>query len=221
MSRAACALGLLAVVLAACAAGRSQVGRILPQEATQQQLPVCHGYGCKLRTMVALNDDEWATVAELFVTGFENAAAEREQIAVAVGRIERLVGPKAGTAKDKGENSLSLASAGELDCVDEAANTTTYLRLLAAKGLLRWHEVASPAARGRFFDGWPHNTAVVAEREGSARYAIDSWFFANGRPAAVVPLQQWLGGWRPKASDVQRADMLAAVDAANGGPPLQ
>jgi hypothetical protein len=189
MSRAACALlGLVAVMLAGCADGRSQVGRILPQEATQQQLPVCHGYGCKMRTMVALSDDEWATVAELFVTGFENAAAERDQIAVAVGRIERLVGPKAGTAKDKGENSLSLASAGELDCVDEAANTTTYLRLLAANGLLRWHEVASRRGRARGQRALCDRLLVLRQRpacRGRAAAAMARRLAAQGRRRAA------------------------------------
>jgi hypothetical protein len=214
-------IALSAVLLAGCADGRSQVGRIVAQNATAGQLPVCHGYGCKVRTVVSLSDAEWASVAALFSPAAADAAAEREQVALAVGRIERLVGPKAGTARDKGENSLTFATGGELDCVDEAANTTTYLRLLAANGLLRWHEVATPAARGRFFDGWPHNTAVLAESKDGARFAIDSWFFDNGRPAAVVPLQQGLKGWRPTAADVERADMLAAVDAASGGPPLQ
>jgi hypothetical protein len=214
------ALASMTLLLAGCADGRSQVGRVLPESATPHQLPVCHGYGCKLRTVVALSEPEWSRVASLFSPPAATAAAERHQIALAVGRIERLVGPKAGTSRDSAENDLT-ASGGELDCIDEAANSTTYLRLMAQAGLLRWHVVASPAGRGRFFDGWPHNTAVVAERKSGARYAIDSWFFDNGRPAAVVPLPEWLAGWHPSDSDVDRADMLAAVDAANGGPPLQ
>ncbi len=211
---------LLIALLAGCADGRSRVGRLVAPEATPAHLPVCHGYGCRLRTVVALSGPEWAQVAALFVPPAPDPAEERRRIALAIGRIERLVGPKAGTARDRGENSLTLAAAGELDCVDEAANTTTYLKVLAAAGLLRWHEVAAPAGRGHFFDGWPHNTAVVAERAGGARYAIDSWFFDNGRPAAVVPLAQWLAGWRPGEADLSRAEALAALDAARGGPPL-
>jgi hypothetical protein len=214
------ALGAVAFVAAGCAAPRSQLGRLIVADASPQKLPVCHGYGCKLRTTVALRDSEWAAVTALFATPSDSAAAERERIALAIGRIERLVGPKAGTSGDHGENGFAL-SGGELDCVDEATNTTTYLRLLAEAHLLRWHDVAAPAARGRFFNGWPHNTAVVAERAGPGRYAIDSWYFDNGRPAAVVPLQAWLAGWHPTESDFRRADTLAADDALGEAADLQ
>lgn len=209
---------LAALLLAGCAGG-SKVGKVATGDAAPDSLPVCHGHGCKLRTTVALDRSQWDSVAALFAPAPATAAEERDRIARAVGRIERLVGLKAGTAEDLGENQL-IAAAGQLDCIDETANTQTYLRLLQDAGLLRWHEIAAPADRGWPVDTWVHNTAVIAEREGGARYTVDSWFFDNGQPAAVVPLEDWLDGWQPSEADTTAAERLAALDAAAAPPTL-
>jgi hypothetical protein len=59
--------------------------------------------------------------------------------------------------------------------------------------------VLEPLLRRRFFfaDHW---AARMRERETREVYAVDSWFFDNGRPAAVLPLDDWLAG---KTPDVQ------------------
>jgi hypothetical protein len=205
-------LACLAALLLTGCAGTSRVGGLAADDAAPDSLPVCHGHGCKLRTVVALDPAQWDSIVALFAAPTATPAEERERVARAIGRLERLVGRKAGTADDSGENQL-LAMRGQLDCVDETANTQTYLQLLGRRGLLRWHKVGSPAHRGWPADSWVHNTAVLAEREGGARYAVDSWFYDNGRPAAVVPLESWLEGWRPEQADRAEADRLAALDA--------
>jgi hypothetical protein len=213
--------GLLAALLLAGCSGSAKVGSLTTADAAPGALPVCHGYGCKLRTTVSLDQAQWDSVAASFVPLPQTAAEERAQIGRAIARIEELVAPTAGTSGDAGQNQL-LASAGQLDCVDETVNTQTYLTLLERGGLLRFHVVASPAHRGWPDDTWVHNTAVVAEHSGSARYAIDSWFFENGRPAAVVPLQAWLDGWQPGDEPAAPAGSLAALsdgDTATA-PPL-
>jgi hypothetical protein len=109
--------------------------------------------------------------------------------------MERLVARQAGTAKDVGRNLAVADQSTQLDCVDEAVNSTTYLQMFAADGLLRYHGVDPPAHRGGAI--LAHNTAVLRELATGQRYAIDSWFYDNGAPAVVLSLQTWLDGWEP------------------------
>jgi hypothetical protein len=101
-----------------------------------------------------------------------------------------------------------------MDCIDHATSTTRLLRLLEARGWLRFHRVLEPLRRTRFVVA-QHFSAVVEELaaaspsqseakavktgEGQARerFVIDSWYYDNGKPAAVLPLQQWLDGADP------------------------
>lgn len=159
---------------------------------------VCKNYGCKARVHVGFDAGEWGSVREVFAGRPENAAAERERIRAAIAMMERIVGPKAGTANDgPGAPIINIETEGQLDCIDEAYNTTTYLRLLASEGLLKWHDVGDPHQRGDFITGWPHNTATVIERETHTAYTVDSWFHANGILPEVVLLSDWLAGWSP------------------------
>ena len=58
--------------------------------------------------------------------------------------------------------------------------------------------VGRPAGRGSFLDGLPHRTAVLVELDSGTEYAIDSWFYDNGRRPEVVLLARWLDGWKPE-----------------------
>lgn len=201
---------VLAVLCAGCA--YSPVASMLREHETQNSVAafqVCRNYGCAVRVDVSLNDEEWGRVRALFALpsarpaqapGSQGASEERERIRQAIALIETLVGPKAGTQNDEaGAAIISFNREGQLDCIDEAYNTSTYLRLLAQDALLQWHTVGMPARRGSFFDGWPHNTATIVARASGARYTVDSWFGRNGALPDVVPLQVWLDGWRPAA----------------------
>jgi hypothetical protein len=167
---------------------------------------VCHGFSCAQVTQVGLNDAQWFAVTSVFEHAAATPEEERAQIAQAIGKFETIVGVLAGTSGDLGENSISgLDLSGQMDCIDESTNTTTYLRILVKAGFLRWHRVEDRVTRGWFLFGWPHTTAVVSEREGGRRWAIDSWFFANGHPPAVAPLEVWQRGWRPgKATETAK-----------------
>jgi hypothetical protein len=85
-----------------------------------------------------------------------------------------------------------------MDCVDESTNTTTYLRMMQLDGLLHWHKVEDRKTRGfLIFGGWPHTTAVISEKQGKKKWAVDSWFYDNGVPPAILPLKKWSDGWKP------------------------
>ena len=193
------AVVLVSAFLTAC--GHSPAGSLQARyrdENTVSAFLVCSEYNCSTRQWISLSDPEWSQVRSIFEPAALDAADERERIGKAVALIEELVGPKAGTNIDRaGAAILTLDKRGQLDCIDEAYNTTTYLRLMGADNLIRFHEIGEPARRGYILNRWPHNTATVIERGTGASFAVDSWFGANGTLPDVVTLQSWLDGWSP------------------------
>ena len=148
-----------------------------------------------------LSQADWAKLRAVFAERAESGSAEREQIRQAIALMEQIVAPKAGTGNDEaGARIINFQKSGQLDCIDEAYNTSAYLRLFESAGLLTWHVPGTPANRGQFINGWPHNTATVVERGTGDSYAVDSWFGANGALPDVLPLRVWLDGWHPPES---------------------
>ena len=111
-----------------------------------------------------------------------------------------------------------------MDCIDHSLTTTRFLRLLEARGMLRYHTVEERVLRSRFLlfqhyaaqiverDSAPRAQLEVAEVPGvvsdsrdakvaavpmAARFAVDSWFYDNGLPAAILPLADWNAGEGP------------------------
>ncbi len=191
-------LAAVAALLFGCAGMHDQP--VTEPAPTPQRLPICSGYGCANIDTVSLSAAEWRAVRALFNPHADSPAAERRQIARAIGQLERIVGPKTETDGDKGGTFPGLFEAGQMDCIDESTNTTVYLRLLAAENLLRWHEVGADATRGYFLYGWPHTTATIREKSSGDEYVVDSWFFDNGVEPVVIPLKQWRTDWNPPAT---------------------
>ncbi|MGH8616211.1 MAG: hypothetical protein ACREUW_00860 [Burkholderiales bacterium] len=202
----------LAAALAGCASLGPDGPRTLEQEVqagverspSPVALPVCHGYGCYGRTLVTLSAAEWREVRAMFSPPPADGTTERARIAETVGLLERMIGPKTGTAGDLPGTPFAMNDLGQLDCVDESINTSTYLHLMEQSGLLRYNTVRDLRRRTRFFGLAQHYTAVVEDKATGRQYAIDSWFHANGKPAEVVELDRWLAGWDP-GDDVQAA----------------
>jgi len=188
--------------LAACAAQVSSVptawyvahGGLAP---SGDRVYVCHAFGCARRTAVTLAPADIKRLAGFLAAGRASAAAERAAIAVAVGWLETRIAPAVGSAGDVGGLDLHNAGVpGQMDCLDEATNTTSYLLVLEAHGLLRHHRVAKPVARGFFLDGrYPHATAVVVELRSGTAYAVDSWPKGNGVRPDVMLLDKWFATW--------------------------
>ncbi|WP_297528932.1 hypothetical protein [Thiohalobacter sp.] len=161
---------------------------------TPEAFSVCQDQGCRTLSTQSLDDGQWQTVRELFGRPGD-AAAERRAIARVIARMEQWMGERTGTDADRPGTFAGLGRAGQMDCIDEATNTTTYLRLLEGTGLLVHHRVRDPATRINLL-AWPHTTAVIEDSQGR-RFAVDSWFEANGEPPHIVPLEQWRRGWKP------------------------
>jgi hypothetical protein len=205
-----------ALLLAGCMATTSQdrfLTKYADPDPSLDAVVVCHGYGCRLQQTVDLGR-QWAALVAPLAEAAPDAETERAHLAEVLGAFEHEVGARTGTSGDLGGTLAGFGQDGQLDCIDEAINTTTYLTLMERAGLLAWHHVRAPMSRGFFVNGWPHTSAVVAEMETGASFAIDTWFHDNGMPAEVVALDIWLAGWDPEDGPDERIVVTAAQTAA-------
>jgi hypothetical protein len=197
-------LGGCAIVLASCGTtiSNERARSELEQSAATPPVPAafnyCYGHGCKHVAATNLNVVEWGEIRGRFDPPASDAVEERKNLAIAVGRFENYVGEKLRTKNDRGGTFQAYGGYRQLDCVDEATNTTTLLRMLEHEGHLKWHRVSWPVSRGIFVTGWPHSTATIEEIQNQRQFAVDSWFFDNGEDAVVVPYDAWVAGWVPE-----------------------
>ena len=190
----------------------ADISRIFHQTPSLNQLEVCQGGGCAQINQISISAAEWGSVAQLFEIKATNSADERQQISQAIGLLEQLVGTINGTYEDRAGTFDNSDYQGQLDCNDEAINTTTYMRLLKQNGLMQLHEIEDTRTRNFFFTGWPHSTAVIRDIKTGERFAVDSWFYDNGHDAAVVPFASWKANYMPSDSPIgQLSDSNQAV----------
>ncbi len=158
----------------------------------------CYGHGCTRSAHVQLSRAQWQTVRQIFQPASTDAAMEKQRIIQAIALMERMVGKITGTDRDLGGTFPGTFRSGQLDCADEAINTSTYLTLMEDAGLIQFHAIYQPIARGYFIRGWPHFATVMIEKKTGTQYVIDSWFWDNGRPPHILPVAKWKRGWKPK-----------------------
>ncbi|MDR2165325.1 MAG: hypothetical protein LBO79_06845 [Zoogloeaceae bacterium] len=185
----------------------------VPARAQDAEIPVCFNYGCLAQQSVRIAAGRLdALLAALREA--RDAEDERQRLAKAIGALYAIAAEQTPVGNDKGGNYADASASGRMDCIDHAVTTTRFLKLLEARGGLRWHKVLEPARRARFFV-MQHYSAVVEvlspstdcpkdenencrpqdrSREG---YVVDSWFVDNGAPAVVLPLADWLDGAGP------------------------
>jgi len=162
------------------------------EQATPDNFNICHGYSCLYKVDVNLPKPIWLQVQQLFQKESLDAVQERQQIAQAIALLEQQSGELTGIKHDLPKSVKTKDTYGQQDCIDETVNTTTYLRMLQADNLLRWHQVSTPARRGYFVDRrWPHNTATIEDLTNGQLYAVDSWPEANGGQPEIKPVAVW------------------------------
>jgi len=119
------------------------------------------------------------------------AEAEREQIRKAIGWMEILVGERTPTHLDKAMDKLIPSdSPGQMDCIDESLNTTTYLKLFEGAGWLHHHRVIDRAYRAALLD--QHWSAQIEEIGSGNRFVVDSWFADNGYMPFIQSTADWM-----------------------------
>jgi hypothetical protein len=164
---------------------------------TPSRYSVCFDHSCTSVVTDSLSDTEWQMVTAPLRDPAAGPVQERTAIARSMALFETVVGQHTGTSHDRGRNIAGFGQPGQLDCIDESTNTTTYLQLLEQDGLLRFHRVARRATRFGLFVGMPHSTAVIEELGSGKRYVVDSWFRDNGQLPHIVRLEDWRSGLDP------------------------
>ncbi len=163
---------------------------------------VCHAYGCKIKTPYRFTRADIADIGRemLKVKRNDSPSEERRAVAYAIGRMEQKVGKAIGIQDKAGMQWLASGDPTQQDCVDESTNTTSYLMVLQANGLLRYHTVEGPLGEdnmlwgtltGRPVKNWPHYTAILREKKTAQRYAVDSWIGDNGENPSITKLEDW------------------------------
>ncbi|MEQ1591481.1 MAG: hypothetical protein ABL892_03725 [Thiobacillaceae bacterium] len=174
-----------------------------------EHFSVCFDHGCAAVKIVGMSPAQWRAIKAIFKRLPRTPELERERIRKAVALFEEIAGKLAGTSQDKGGDLVGLGLPGQMDCIDEATNTSLYLTLLKNSGLIKFHEVEDRATRGFLINGWPHNTAVITDTVSGERYAVDSWFLDNGEMPFIVPLDAWRSGWKPEDSERSNPNVIS------------
>lgn len=163
--------------------------------AETDELSICYNYGCATQSVAHLRGAELSRVHMLFAW-VENAEEERNAIAEAVGLLQAFAGQQTPIFRDRGRNLADDGVDGRMDCIDHSRNNTLYLNLMEERGWLKFHTTLEPARRAPLIVN-EHWSARIAERESGHEFVVDSWFFDNGHPAAIFPLQEWMNGAEP------------------------
>lgn len=182
------------------------IEQVYKQTPALHHFSVCAGGGCADLMQVSLTDEEWQIIRGAFLKAGDvtTAEQERELIALTIGAFENIVGVKTNTLTDRAGTFGNSNYPGQMDCNDEAINSTTYMRLMQQHGLIKFHAIEDMRTRNFFFSGWPHTTAVIRELVTGERFAVDSWFYDNGFPATIVPFSVWKSGYFPKDSPITK-----------------
>lgn len=187
-------LSLLGISISISVHADRQQGIEAPSYVSLNAIPVCYDFGCKNKSIVRLPVDEWREVAGWFEPVAETPEQERDQIKRAIGWMEVLIGRHTPTHKDLAFDlpkldDVSHLFPGQQDCIDEAFNTSTYLRLLELNGLLKHHSVMKQAYRQAIFD--QHWAGQIKEKNSGTRYVVDSWFQPNGYLPVIQASEDW------------------------------
>lgn len=181
---------LAAAVSAGCTSVSSNyTGAITRADAGR--IYACSGFNCTYKTRIAVGPQAAERFAAIMAPGRAGPQAERRAIAAAVRHFEEMTVATVGV-RDAPKSVLGQSGQkGQMDCIDESTNTRSLLRYLAARGLLRHHEVEANVSRGFFVDGrYPHATAVIRDPSGR-RWAVDSWYEPAGGSPDIMPLDEW------------------------------
>lgn len=198
LARAASAAALCALALAGCS---SFVAPEVFLEERQieppslERITVCAGEVCAKRREVSLTAEDRDTLRAFFAGTEGVPAAEREAVKRAIVWFERRAGvdDKRPPTEELDKQNVKEVFWNYHSCVDDTANTTTFLLTLEQLGVLTQHEVEGQAYRGLVIDGRvPHFTAVIREKDTGEEYAVDTWLYTTGEPVIVKPLSDWL-----------------------------
>ena len=156
-----------------------------------EQLPVCMNFSCRRKEIVKLSQEDWDSVANWLRQPAPDAHTERLHIKQAIGWMEVVVGRYTPSHLDVGGDlqNGAVTFPGQLDCIDESLNTTTYLKLFEQNDLLKHHTVMERAYRRTVFD--QHWAGQLKDLNNGDRWVVDSWFQDNGYLPYLQKSEEW------------------------------
>jgi hypothetical protein len=199
---------LLSGSLAACTqtGGASEVGRHYVEFGADpprgNRVTICHAYTCKKQTPYRFRQKDIAEIRAVMskVKKADTAHEERRAVAYAIAHIDVKVGAELGI-KDKAGMAFSASGdPTQLDCVDVATNTTSYLLVMQENGLIKHHTVAMTQSKEDLLKGfaqldpvkyWPHWSAILQEKATGQKWAVDRWPFDQGENPAIQKVEEW------------------------------
>jgi len=157
-------------------------------------LRVCYNWACSTRPFVTFTRDDLAEVAAQMAKCREETLYGRlQRIRIGIWQMEVMAQKYLpDLANDRAVNDQDKDEEGAMDCVDNASNTTTYLRILHDLGKTPGWTILAPEVRERFSLEAVHWTAAIADQATGAHWTVDSWFRPNGHLPFVEPLAAWL-----------------------------
>ena len=162
-------------------------------EPSGNRIIACHGYGCARRLAISV-DGAWLSRIRTVLRAAQGSPdAERRALAEVVRSYTAYLAASIGGKLDVPGSPPQMSGVpGQMDCLDETANTTSLLLVLQDQGLLTHHVVEHPESRGFFLDGrYPHFTAVIMEKRTGVEWAVDPWRKAPGQRPDILPLDRW------------------------------
>jgi len=163
---------------------------------------VCFDFGCKSKQRINLFESDWASVRALLADS-RTAEQERERVGAAIALMESIVGMVSPTGTDRAGNTVPDTDAsGQMDCIDESVNATTYLQLFADQGLLSWHRVRERVYRAPLLMD-QHWAAQIEDLRSGSRYVVDSWPRAHAMPAVIQTIHEWSANVDPSMLKVR------------------
>jgi hypothetical protein len=182
--------------------------------AADERIVVCYNYGCAAEETVRYTESQLAWARKIMLVA-KTPEQERAALGPVIGRLYAWAGRQSPIYMDRGGNVADEARPGSMDCIDHSTTTTRLLQMLERRGILRFHDVKEVERRTRVFI-FEHYSAVIEEspphwlpREKirypkvtpeearPERFVVDSWFVNNGKPAVILPLEDWKDGAGP------------------------
>ena len=163
---------------------------------------VCHAYTCKMQTPYTFSQKDLAEIRAVMAKTerADTAFEERRAVAYAIAYIDVRVGNKLGIHDKAGMQFSASGDPEQLDCVDVSTNTTSYLLVMQANGMLKHHTVDATMSKENLAKGivklnpvayWPHWSAILKEKESGQKWAVDRWPFDQGENPAVQKVEDW------------------------------
>ncbi len=198
---------IFVVLLSGCISPDGRIKTHAENINSYSDFGICSGYGCSTYHPTGFSQSEWKHVESLFAVQIENPEQERKVISKAIALMEQFIGPKTGTNDDKARAAvINFSTKGQMDCIDESINSTTYLYLLRKHGLVKFHSLGERLRRNLNDLSYPHSSATIHEigkdkiEQGDGHFVVDSWFHKNGALAEIIPARLWKGRWYPEES---------------------